>query len=380
MNLRLLAYVRPGLYEFSRDGAPTKYAANYDPVEEELRGSAGDESVVAGLQSGSIRALESAGERYFALCIGTRYYAGAKLDLSRRPKELLVIFDGDPRADEADAIRNRFEDQAPLEQTLFLSCPLTRTLEYVLEQQYFEIFADKSVSRALFRQTPGKEWLSAHKPALHAFFASGAPAGAKLHLFRHVCRDPDFYDYDFAKPFKLARIAKTASLRDVCLYITSAGCTPGQEPFDPDALAAQIRALVNKHDTWVVENHELRGLIGIASSYLGLAPFDRLNGGFDNDRIVLYTLLVMSPDRELFTTLARTRAYMFLSLLNDLPGFGSYFAGRAAGKGLSLAQLKAFLSPEIREYAARMSPEAIARHLGQRASGEGHDAQVAVER
>ena len=143
-----------------------------------------------------------------------------------------------------------------------------------------------------------------------------------------------------------------------------------------DELANQIRALVNKHDTWVVENHELRGLIGIASSYLGLAPFDRLNGGFDNDRIVLYTLLVMSPDRELFTTLARTRAYMFLSLLNDLPGFGSYFAGRKTGKGLDFAQLEGFLSPEIREYAARMSPEAVACYLGQRGFGEAADVHV----
>ena len=112
----------------------------------------------------------------------------------------------------------------------------------------------------------------------------------------------------------------------------------------------------------MVENHELRGLIGIASSYLGLAPFDRLNGSFDNDRIVLYTLLVMSPDRELFTTLARTRAYMFLSLLNDLPGFGSYFAARNAG--MSYEELEQFIPPDIREYAVRMSPEEIAQYLG----------------
>lgn len=137
-----------------------------------------------------------------------------------------------------------------------------------------------------------------------------------------------------------------------------------------EELTNHIKTLVNKHDTWVVENHELRGLIGIASSYLGLAPFDRLNGSFDNDRIVLYTLLVMTPDRELFTTLAKTRAYMFLSLLNDLPGFGSYFAGRKAGNGLSFTRLEQFLSPEVREYAARMSPEAIARYLGQRAPEE----------
>lgn len=110
MNLRLLTYVRPGLYEFSKEGSPTKYETNYDPVEEELRGNSGSESVVAGLQSSSIRELESGGEKYYALCIGTRYYEGSKLDLSRRPKELLIIFDGDPLKNEADSIKSRFID------------------------------------------------------------------------------------------------------------------------------------------------------------------------------------------------------------------------------------------------------------------------------
>lgn len=143
MNLRLLTYVRPGLYEFSQDGMPTKYATQYDPLEEELRGNTGSESVVAGLQSSSLRELENGAERYYALCIGTRYYDGSRLDLSRRPKELLIIFDGNPLDDEAKKIKSKFREQAPLEQTLFLSCPLSHTLEFVLEQKYFGIFADK---------------------------------------------------------------------------------------------------------------------------------------------------------------------------------------------------------------------------------------------
>lgn len=44
-------------------------------------------------------------------------------------------------------------------------------------------------------------------------------------------------------------------------------------------------------------------MLGIMASFVRLAPFDRLSGGFDNDRIVLYTYLMVKADTTLFARL-----------------------------------------------------------------------------
>ena len=66
-------------------------------------------------------------------------------------------------------------------------------------------------------------------------------------------------------------------------------------------------------------------MLGIICSYLHLNPWDRLNGDFDNDRIVLYTYLVMDSNVKLFEELCVNRGYIMHSIMNDLPGFGMYF-------------------------------------------------------
>lgn len=66
-------------------------------------------------------------------------------------------------------------------------------------------------------------------------------------------------------------------------------------------------------------------MLGIMASFVRLAPFDRLSGGFDNDRIVLYTYLMIKADTTLFARLVEQENCILLSFLNDLPGFGNQF-------------------------------------------------------
>lgn len=175
------------------------------------------------------------------------------------------------------------------------------------------------------------DFVKDHLQNFHQLLKNITVAEFQIQVFRHIARYPEFHTLKIAKIFRLyPEDIDAKDLKQVCLYITRThqhADPAGQPPFDKDELQKYILQLIHDPYTWFIDygKEEMRGMIGIICNYLHMSPYDRLNGSFETDRIVLYTKLLLTMDVGFYEQLLRHKSYLAYSILNDMPGFGSYF-------------------------------------------------------
>ncbi|CAL5992796.1 Conserved_hypothetical protein [Hexamita inflata] len=342
MEIRYLQYAEATLV-IQENCQLVRYRCQYNAGQQEIKGIYADQTITVNMGD-AIQQHVDEPFPHISCAVSARKFQGAKADLRFPNETTLVIID---RAYDKPRPNNVFDKLAGIygKYVLVLEVPYKCLLEYFIFTQQYQIFNEPFLSKQVIQQTITQNFVELHAQKLHLFFSSNISDRLKLQVFKQLSHLNEFYDYPFVKPFRIMNKVDPTNLKDVCMYITSR--FKRNEPFDRPELIQHMKHLIQDANTWIVENTELRGMIGIICAYLAITPFDRLNGDFDNDRIVLYTYFIMSNDLELFEKLIEYRGYIILSILNDMPGFGLYFFNKQCFQ--SYDSIQQFIALPIRK-------------------------------